>query len=133
MKHTNTLKAAFSLVELMFVLAIMAVLAGVVALNLGGTADRAKIERTMLDLQTIANTLDLYEVKYNTYPPTSVGIYGLIAEGHFKSAPLDAWKQEFSYISPTAAFPDGYEVRSAGKDGQWDTIDDIIIDPSTEQ
>ena len=133
MRNKHNHSAAFSLVELMFVLAIMAILSTVAVLGLRGTAESAKKQKTTMNMSTIGSALSLYQVRYNVYPPTSMGIQTLINEGILDKAVRDGWDRDFSYTSPTPAYPDGFEIQSSGKDGQWNTADDIIFDPGTDQ
>ena len=133
MPATNANRAAFSLVELMFVLAIMAILATVATLSLTGSAERAKEDKTKMNLQTVGSALKLYQVRYNAYPPTSMGQQALVATSYLDNVVRDGWDQEFAYTAPTINFPNGFEIISAGKDGQFNTADDIRLDPTTEQ
>jgi general secretion pathway protein G len=133
MRNKTAHTAAFSLVELMFVLAIMAILSTVATLALRGTAESAKKQKTTMNMNTIGAALNLYQVRHNAYPPSSMGTQALINAGLLDKVVKDGWDREFSYTSPTPAYPDGFEIMSSGKDGQWNTADDIIFDPGTDQ
>ncbi|HYH03921.1 MAG TPA: prepilin-type N-terminal cleavage/methylation domain-containing protein [Bacillota bacterium] len=58
----------FTLIELIFVVIILAVLSGVALINLGGSEEDAKIAVAKADLRTIATAVKVYKAKTNAYP-----------------------------------------------------------------
>lgn len=120
----------FSLIELMIVLAIIAILAGVVGFNLVGQAERAKETATRASMDVVKNALAQYRVTYNTYPGTLVGLQVLVAEKILPEYPKDGWSRELEYYSPTPQSPSGYELISSGSDGVSGTADDIKVMPA---
>lgn len=125
---SRTAARGFTVLELMIVLVIIGVLAGIVGLNLLGAADRAKISATQTSMKTIQAALKMYRVENNVYPPTNFGLLVLVGRyGQLSSIPKDSWGHEFEYFSPTQLFE--YELLSAGPDGQFQTPDDIRLVP----
>lgn len=118
----------FTVLELMIVLVIIGILAGIVGLNLIGAAEKAKISATQTSMKTIQAALKMYRVENNAYPPTNSGLAVLVGRyGQLTSIPKDSWGHEFEYWSPTQLAE--YELYSAGPDGQFQTPDDIRMVP----
>lgn len=61
---------AFTLIELLIVVAIIAILALIAVPNFLEAQTRAKVSRTETDLRTIAVGLEAYAIDHNMYPPT---------------------------------------------------------------
>jgi len=126
-KKTRTLRArGFTLVEMMVVIVIIGILAGVVITQLSGRADRAKAEATRALISQISGALDLFKLDHNKYParledlvsmPTDVEQKKWPAGGYLKKYPRDGWDKEFIYRVPgTRGQP--YDVISLGEDGR---------------
>lgn len=62
-KHT-----AFTLIELLIVVAIIAILAAIAVPNLLEAQTRAKVSRSMADIQTLATAVEIYRLDANYYP-----------------------------------------------------------------
>lgn len=60
---------AFPLIELLIVMAILAILAAIVIPNLLEAQIRAKVSRAKSDFRAVAAALDSYAVDWSAYPP----------------------------------------------------------------
>jgi general secretion pathway protein G len=124
-------KAAFSLVEVLVALVIIAIMGSVVALNLAGTTDEAKIQSTRAELDTLASAITLFQAQQGFLPTQRQGLQVLVQEptreplaprypqgGYLQSTdiPTDAWDNPYVYLTPGR---DGqpYEIISYGADG----------------
>jgi general secretion pathway protein G len=124
-------KSAFSLVEVLVALVIIAIMGSVVALNLSGTTDEAKIQSTRAELDTLATAVTLFEAQQGFLPTQRQGLTALVREptrdplpprypqgGYLQSSevPLDAWNRAYVYLTPGR---DGqpFEIFSYGADG----------------
>ena len=127
MKKTRNLRTrGFTLVEMMVVIVIIGILAGVVITQLSGRADRAKAEATRALISQISGALDLYKLDHNKYPariedlvtqPPDVDGKKYPAGGYLKKYPKDGWDKDFIYRVPgTRGQP--YDVISLGEDGR---------------
>lgn len=116
---------AFSLLELMLVLAILGILMAVAAWNLAATGDKAKIRATTVTLETIRQQLAAYNLEKNGYPPNLVA---LTTAGFLDPSKklVDGWDQPLIYMTP-GLNGRPYELLSAGPDKQPSTPDDIDV------
>src|SRR5688500_16216436 len=69
--------SAFTLIELIIVVAIIAVLAAIAVPNFLEAQVRAKVSREKADLYVIGTALEAYSADYNGYPPND-GFYNVI-------------------------------------------------------
>ena len=66
-------KRGFTLIEVLIVVSIIGLLASVVLIGLGGFRARGRDARRIADLREVQNALELYYVKYNSYPEITGG------------------------------------------------------------
>ncbi len=127
--RTKANKKGFTLLELMVVLVILGALIGMVAPNILGRSDDAKVSVAKTQIRNLMSALDLYKLDNGNYPSTSQGLEALVNEptgfpeaknwksgGYVKKLPLDPWGSDFVYISPGAA--GDYDLIALGSDGR---------------
>ncbi len=59
---------AFTLIELLIVVAIIAILAAIAVPNFLEAQTRAKVARVKADMRTIATAVETYHIDYDAYP-----------------------------------------------------------------
>jgi general secretion pathway protein G len=110
MKQTRK-QLGFTLLELLVVLGIIAMLAGVVGPQVMKHLGESKTKAAKVQLEDLAATLDMYKLDLGVYPTTNEGLVALIeAPANAKrwngpylrkqKIPLDPWLQEYHYVSP---------------------------------
>jgi len=67
-EETMNTRKAFTLIELLIVVAIIAILAAIAVPNFLEAQTRAKVSRVRSDMRAIATALESYSVDYNKYP-----------------------------------------------------------------
>ena len=65
---------AFSLIEIMIVLAIMLVLAGIVGFAVFGQRDKADIQATRVQLESFESAMRAFRLDYRRYPTEEEGV-----------------------------------------------------------
>lgn len=110
----------FTLLELMIVIAIIAIIGGFAVSRFTATIDKTKITAVKSDFGTFETALDAYYLNHNSYPTTQEGLQKLIDEGLLKNKKdtlLDPWNNPYQYRFP-GEFSQGAEIWSFGADGK---------------
>lgn len=81
----------FTLVELLIVVSIIAILTGMLTVNLADARERARDAQRKADLKQIQNALELYKNDQNpqSYPTTETWKTALSSSGFMKKIPTD--------------------------------------------
>jgi general secretion pathway protein G len=137
-------RSAFTLLEILIVVGILALLAAFVVPSLIRSGDEAKKELARAAVGRngrIADALKKYKLYSGTYPETDDGLEALYKrpshidedsekwrgpylEGNPEEL-LDPWQNQFVYECPGKFNEDSYDLSSPGPDGKEDTEDDI--------
>jgi len=126
-------RSAFTLLEIMLVVTIIALLVASGIYFTKGQYEFAQDTRIRGDLQSISSQLKLYQAMSGSYPSTDLGLKALVTRPDgvrqwrqlMDSVPVDPWQNEYGYVSPGKHNTDGFDLFSKGRDGKADTADDI--------
>ena len=127
-------RGAFTLVELLLVLAILATLAAIVIPKFAGRTEGARITAAQTQISSFSTMLDTFEVDMSYYPSTDEGLNVLVEEPrdskdwkgpYLKDVPVDPWGQPYVYEYPGRHNNKHYDLMSSGPDRQPGTDDDI--------
>jgi len=91
-------RRAFTLIELLIVVAIIAILAAIAVPNFLEAQTRSKVSRVKADMRSIATGLESYAVDYNKYPGFERNIW-LIADLRQLTTPV-AYMTSLSFYDP---------------------------------
>jgi general secretion pathway protein G len=124
---------AFTLVELLLVLTILAILAGIVIPNLTGRLEEARRQAATAAIANFDSALSMFEVDNGYYPKGADGLQSLIikprdAQNTWKGpylkkdrVPPDPWGNPYVYEFPGRHNSSSYDLYSKGKDAQGGT------------
>lgn len=131
MKNDQMKSQGFTLIEIMVVLIILGILAGLIIPRIMGRPEQARRMKARVQIESIETALKLYKLDNGTYPTTEQGLKALVEppevgklarswrEGGYLEkgkVPLDPWKNEYIYLSP--GIHDDFDLISYGPDGQ---------------
>jgi general secretion pathway protein G len=120
------MKRGFSLIEIMIVIIILGLLAGLVLPNLLGQSEQAKRKLVCIQMQSIKDALKSFKLQNGTYPTTEEGIKALVENpdsekyksfpdgGFLDKIPNDPWKNPYIYTNDEGEI----EIVSLGADGK---------------
>ncbi len=119
-------RRAFTLIEMLVVILILAILAALIIPRLVGRTSDAKIAKAKSDIATLSSLLQQYRLDSDRYPTTEEGLNALRVrpssargwKGPYttKDISLDPWNNPYVYQSPG---PDGQDflITCYGSDG----------------
>jgi len=129
--HPRGTRAGFTLIEILVVIAVLAMLAALVAPNVFQHVGTAKDATARSQIELLGAGLDAYRLDNGRYPTTDQGLEALQVQptlqpippnwrGPYlrKAVPLDPWGNPYIYLSPGEVNPRGYDLLSLGADGQ---------------
>lgn len=122
-------EAGLTLIEMIVVLAIIALVAALIVPNIIGRPDQARATVAKTDLRTISAALKMYRLDNGNYPTSEQGLAALVTRptvgpkpanwspnGYLEKLPEDPWGRAYSYRS--AGEGADFEIVSLGKDGK---------------
>jgi len=128
-KRSN--QQGFTLIELMVVIVILGILAGLIIPRIMGRPDEARRAKARLQIESLEMALKLYKLDHGNYPTTEQGLQSLVEPpatgipaknwrqgGYLEKSkiPKDPWDNDFLYISPGTH--GDFDISSRGADGE---------------
>ncbi len=126
----NKSDCGFTLIEIMVVIVILGILAGLIVPRIMGRPEEAKQLKAQLQIESLETALKLYKLDSGMYPATEQGLQALVEKpdtgaipgkwregGYLEKGrlPKDPWGNDFVYLSPGAH--GDYDIVSYGADG----------------
>jgi general secretion pathway protein G len=129
-------QSAFTLLEIMLVVAIISLLLGAGIYYMTGSLGYSQEVRVQADIRTISMQLNLYQSMNGFFPTTEQGLKALVTRPEsepkprqwrqlMSQVPLDPWQKEYRYVQPGRHNANSFDLYSAGQDRQPDTADDL--------
>jgi len=127
-KQRRRLGKGFTLIEIMVVVAILAILGATVIPMIMDRPEQARQVKAKQDIGTIEQSLEMYRLDNFTYPSTDQGLEALVERpngdpeasnwksgGYIKKLPKDPWGRPYVYLSPGES--GDFDIISLGADG----------------
>lgn len=121
-------ESGFTLVEVLTVLAIIAIITTAVVVNVFSITGTAKVKRAQVDISTLSSAIEQYNLDLGSYPDERSGLKALREApngvrnielyrqgGYIKKLPTDPWGSEYMYRYPGDF--GAYDIFSFGADG----------------
>jgi general secretion pathway protein G len=120
----------FTLIELMVVIVILGILAGLIVPRIMGRPEEARQMKAKMTIESLETSIRLYKLDNGSYPTTEQGLQALIErpdtgnvpkkwrDGGYlekRKVPKDPWDNEYVYLSP--GVNGEYDIVSYGSDG----------------
>ena len=121
----------FTLIELMVVVVILGILAGLIVPRIMGRPEEARQAKARIQLESLDTALKLYRLDNGDYPSTEQGLQALVEPpsvgdlprnwrqgGYLDKGriPKDPWGNEYMYLCP--GIEEEYDLISYGADGE---------------
>ena len=108
MKQTNKHKhlskrSGFTLIEIILVVVIISILAGIAIPRMGGKAEKAQISAAKSNIAALSMAIQEYEMMNGDYPPSLDGLLDESKGGPYmekKVIPTGPWGVPFIYAAP---------------------------------
>ena len=120
----RTTRAGFTLIEIMLVVVIIGLLAGIVAVSIPKNLEKARRNKALADINSIGVAIQTYYMDKGHYPATLDALTQGADPDLEKAIPLDPWGHPYQYTYPSSHKPFKYDLKSLGLDGV-DSEDDI--------
>lgn len=129
-------RTGFTLLEVLLVVAILVMLAAIAVPNLIGVQEGAKVDEAKLQVNSLDNAFNTYNIHNKGFPTTEQGLNSLInppnpAPPNWRgpylktSTLLDPWGQPYSYQYPGTRNRSGPDIWSNGPDRTSGSADDV--------
>lgn len=112
-------QGGFTLLEIIVVVAIIAILAAYIAPKVAGRVDDARISKAKSDIRVLESSLELYKLDNFSYPSSDQGLQALTSKP--SGAELKNWRKG-GYIKKLSKDPWGndYQYQFPGTNGEFD-------------
>jgi len=124
-------RQAFTLVEMLLVLTILAILAAIVYPKVMNRGQDARIKAAVTQISAFGTALDMFEVDNGHYPKS---LNDLVVQPrdaqswhqYLDKIPDDPWGHPYVYTFPGKHRANSYDLMSVGPDGRAGGDDDIV-------
>ena len=120
----RTARAGFTLIEIMLVVVIIGLLAGIVSVSVPKYLEKARVNKAKADIDSLGVGIQAYYMDMGHYPASLEALVQGDDPYLEKGIPKDPWGGAYQYNFPSSHKPFKYDLKSLGQDGV-DSDDDI--------
>lgn len=134
-RHPASFTKGFTLMEMMLVLAIIAVIVGIAVQGILGAGEQGDLTRAQITVSSIETKLTQFKLNALRFPTQGEGLEALVKKPGGLNKPwiqslkeenlIDPWGETYQYRNPAKRSSKPYDVFSKGPDKQEGTTDDI--------
>jgi general secretion pathway protein G len=119
----------FTLIEIMVVVIILSILAGIIIPRIAGRPEEARRTKAVVQIRQLEGALNLFKIDNGFYPSTEQGLESLVTApttgeapqnfkegGYMKKLPNDPWGYQYAYLAPGEH--GDFDLISFGADGE---------------
>ena len=128
-KYLKNCQRGFTLIEIMVVVIILGILAGIVVPRLLEEPEEARRTKAQVQIKSFEEALAMYKLHNGFFPTTEQGLEALVNKpetgripnnykegGYMNKIPADPWGNNYVYLSP--GVHGDYDLLSYGADGE---------------
>ena len=128
-KYVKNCQRGFTLIEIMVVVIILGILAGIVVPRLLDRPEEARRTKAAVQIRSLEEALSLYKLDNGYFPTTEQGLQALVDQpesgripqnyrdgGYITKVPEDPWGNSYIYLNP--GIHGEYDIISYGADGE---------------
>ncbi|MFP4035137.1 MAG: type II secretion system major pseudopilin GspG [Desulfovermiculus sp.] len=125
----NKKRAGFTLIELMVVIVILGILAGLIVPRLTDKPDKARVVKAKMQIENLTMAVKQFKLDNGFYPSTEQGLKALVEkpgvgesprdypeDGYISKIPEDPWGNDYVYVYPGEH--EEFDLFSLGADGE---------------
>ncbi|PNU19837.1 type II secretion system protein GspG [Geothermobacter hydrogeniphilus] len=119
----------FTLIEILVVVVILGILAGIVVPRLLDEPEKARRTKAAVQIKSLEESVSMFKLDNGFYPSTEQGLQALVEKpqtgriparwregGYIKKLPVDPWSNPYVYLSP--GIHGDFDIISYGPDGE---------------
>lgn len=133
MNRRDARRRGFTLIEIMAVVLIMGLLAGIVGTVVVNQIDQARTQTARAQIKQLESALTFYQMDNGRFPTTEQGLHALVEKptgapeprnyrpgGYLQGGvvPNDPWDAPYQYAAPGQHNPHAFDLWTLGADGQ---------------
>ena len=125
-KKNLSRRSGFTLIEVILVVVIIGILAGIAIPNITGKSDKAKVSQGKANVTTLDSAIDSYYLENSEYPSSLDELLDEAKGGPYlskKKIPKDPWGNDYVFVVPGTHNTHRFDISASGHEedvNNWD-------------